>query len=122
MSLIELSKKIQQNPDQLIELLSSFRTTSSETRDFLLSLKNVPAYIVPALIETFAVRHRENFPMTIRDLMSDRKNVGSIFVLVRDDSDWNYVGVSTDGKALCRPFNSEIVTELDPSEAIRYVF
>jgi len=70
--------------------LASFRTTSSEIREFLFSLHSVPVYIVPALIETFAGKHRENEPKTIGDLMSSDVHVGTMFVLVEDGSDWTY--------------------------------
>lgn len=121
-TLLQLSKDIQKNPDQRSDLLNSFRTTSKEVRDFLISLNSAPVYLVPALIETFALRHRENDPSTIGDLMKTRDYIGSIFVLVEDESDWNYVGISASGNPLCRPFNSDVVMEMDASKAIRYVF
>ncbi len=102
--------------------MASFRTTSTEVRDFLFSLHQVPVYIVPALIDTFAVKHRENEPKTIRDLMSTDAHLGTLFVLVEDGSDWTYQGISTSGKPLCRPFNSALLMELDPNKAIKYVF
>ena len=120
-TLKELSKEIQDNPNQISELLTSFRTTSTEIRDFLFSMRQVPVYIVPALINTFALKHRESDPKIIRDLMHP-SYVGSLFVVIEDRSDWTYVGISTSGKPLCRPFNSEIVMELDPEKEIRYVF
>ncbi len=117
-----MAREIQENPDKAKELLSSFRTTSSEVREFLFSLQQVPVYIIPALIETFASKHRENEPKTIRDLMTSSSYVGSLFVISEDRSDWSYVGVSTSGKPLGRPTNSELVMELDPEKEIRYVF
>lgn len=120
-TLRELAKEIQDNPNQISELLTSFRTTSTEVRDFLFSLRQVPPYIVPALLETFAMKHRENEPKTVRDLMHP-SHVGSLFVIVEDQSDWTYVGISTSGKPLCRPFNSDMIMELDPEKEIKYVF
>jgi hypothetical protein len=85
-------------------------------------MRQVPVYIVPALIETFAFKHRENDPKTIRDLMQSSSYVGSLFVMIEDESDWSYVGISTSGKPLCRPFNSDLILEQDPDKAIKYVF
>lgn len=120
-TLKDLAIKIQQNPAQITELLTGFRTSSTEIRDFLFSMRQVPVYIVPALIHTFAEKHRENDPQTIRDLMH-LSYIGSMFFLVEDGSDWTYVGVSTSGKPLCRPFNSAMILELDPDKSIKYVF
>lgn len=121
-TLYQLAKEIQKNPDQSSELLKSFRTTSKEIIDFLLSMTTTPVYLVPALIETFALKHREGDPKTVEELMNNMSHIGSIFVLVEDGSDWHYVGSSVSGKPLCRPFNSELVMELDPSKEIKYVF
>jgi hypothetical protein len=85
-------------------------------------MRQVPAYIVPALIETFAINHRENDPKTIRDLMTSEIYIGSMFVLKDDLSDWSYQGVSTSGKPMCRPINSALIMELDPEKEITHVF
>jgi hypothetical protein len=121
-TLLELANEIQNNPEKATDLLISFRTTSKEVRDFLFSMQTTPAYIVPALIQTFAIQHRENDPKTIRDLMSSDRYIGSLFVIVEDRSDWSYVGVSTSGKPLGRPINSALVMELDPDKEITHVF
>lgn len=121
-TLKELSKEIQSNPDKTSDLLSSFRTTSKEVRDFLFSLTQVPEYIVPALIETFDKGFKENHPQTLRDLMEHSAHLGSLFVLCEDDTDWQYLGKSPSGKAMCRPFNSELVLEISPDKSIKYIF
>jgi hypothetical protein len=121
-TLRQLAQEIQRNPDQCYELLGSFRTTSKEVRDFLFAMQGTPVYLIPALIETFSLKHRESDPKTVGELMNSKGHIGSIFVLVEDGSDWHYVGSSLDGHPLCRPFNSELVMELDPSKEIKYVF
>ena len=121
-TLPELAKEISKNPDQIVELLTTFRTTSREVREFLFSLQSVPVYIVPALIETFSAKHCENEPTKIRDLMDGNKFLGSFFVLVEDGSDWVYAGMSTSGKPLARPINSALIMEQDPDKDIRFVF
>lgn len=121
-TLQQLAEEIQNNPEKVMELLTSFRTTSSEIRDFLFSMQSIPAYMVPALILTFAKNHRENDPKTVRDLMVSDRFLGSLFVLSEDSSDWSYVGVSTSGKPLARPINSALVMELDPEKEITHVF
>ena len=105
-----------------MELLTTFRTTSREVREFLFSLQSVPVYIVPALIETFSAKHCENEPTKIRDLMDGDRFLGSFFVLVEDGSDWVYSGMSTSGKPLARPINSALIMEQDPDKDIRFVF
>ena len=105
-----------------MELLTSFRTTSKEVREFLFSLQSLPVYLVPALIETFSLKHRENDPKLISDLMCGDRYLGSFFVICEDSSDWTYLGVSTSGKPLGRPINSALVMELDPEKEIRFVF
>jgi hypothetical protein len=121
-TLRDLAREIQENPSQTSELLTAFRTTSSEIRDFLFSLRQVPTYVVPALIETFAQKHRENDPKTIRDLMTSEAYVGSFFVICEDGSDWSYQGISSSGKPMGRPISSALIMELDPDKEIRYVF
>jgi hypothetical protein len=121
-TLRDLSKEIQENPNKIDLLLTTFRTTSSEIRDFLFSMRQVPAYIVPALIDTFAIMHRESDPKTVRDLMTSDRYIGSLFVLVEDGSDWSYQGISTSGKPMGRPINSALIMELDPEKEITHVF
>ncbi len=121
-TLHQLAEEIQENPNKAPELLTSFRTTSSEVRDFLFGLHQVPVYLVPALIKTFAINHRESVPKTIRDLMTSDRYVGSLFVLVEDSSDWSYQGISTSGKPMGRPINSALIMELDPEKEINHVF
>lgn len=121
-TLIDLANEIQNDPKNVLPLLASFRTTSSEVRSFLFSLHDVPAYIVPALLRTFASNHRESEPKTIKDMMDCNTHLGAMFVLVEDSTDWTYQGISSSGKALCRPFNSSMLIELDPSKEIKYVF
>jgi len=121
-TLQQLAEEIQNNPENTISLLTSFRTTSSEIRDFLFSMQTTPAYMVPALIKTFAINHRENDPKTVRDLMTGERYIGSLFVMCEDLSDWSFVGISTSGKPLARPINSALVMELDPEKEIKYVF
>lgn len=119
---MDLSKEIQEDFKKTTDLLDSFRTTSQEVRDFLFSLKKVPPYIVPALLETFAIKHREGEPKTVGQLMSNSTHLGAFFVLCEDGTDWSYVGISSNGKAMGRPFNSDQVMELDSAKEIRYVF
>ena len=121
-TLQELSKEIQNNPEKATELLISFRTTSTEVRDFLFSLQQVPVYIVPSLIDTFSMKHRENQPKKLGDLMDSMAYVGAIFVLCEDETDWTYQGKSPSGKAMCRPINSQFIFELSPDKEIKYVF
>lgn len=121
-TLLELSREIQKDPANSTVLINTFRTTSSEVREFLLTLHKVPVYIVPALIETFAAKHIEYEPKTLRDLMVSRRFIGSLFVLREDDSDWSYQGVSANGKPMARPFNSDIIVEMDEDKEIKYVF
>jgi hypothetical protein len=121
-TLKELAKEIQENPDKLHDLLNSFRTTSTEIRSFLFSLHDMPVYLVPALIETFALRYRSTDPKTLKDLIGVSYFLGALFTLCEDNTDWTYLGVSSSGKPLCRPINSELVIELDPDKAIKNVF
>lgn len=121
-TLSQLAEEIQNNPEKVVELLTSFRTTSSEIRDFLFSMQSTPVYMVPALILTFVRNHRESDPKTVRDLMASDRYLGNMFVLCEDSSDWSFVGVSTSGKPLARPINSSLVMELDPDKEIKYVF
>jgi len=85
-------------------------------------MQTTPIYMIPALIQTFAVNHREHEPKTVRDLMTSDRYLGSFFVMHEDASDWSYVGISTSGKPLARPINSALVMELDPEKEIKYVF
>lgn len=121
-TLIDLANEIQNDPKNVLPLLASFRTTSSEVRSFLFSLHDVPPYIVPALLRTFALNHRETEPKIIKDLIDSNKHLGAMFVLLEDGSDWTYQGVSSSGKALCRPFNSPLLMEISSEKEIKYVF
>ena len=121
-TLMDLSQEIQKDLKNTSVLLDSFRTTSPETRDFLFSLKRVPPYIVPALLETFAIKHREGEPKFIGDMMSNDTHIGALFVICEDLTDWTYQGISVNGKPMGRPINSALIMELDPAKEIRYVF
>lgn len=66
------------------------------------------------------MRHQN--PKNLKDLMLDRDNIGTQFVLVRDDSDWTYLGVSINAKPMCRPFNSDITIELNEEDEIKWTF
>lgn len=121
-TLQELADEIKKAPEKVTELLTSFRTASTEVRDFLFSLQQVPVYMVPALIETFTTNHRENRPTKIADLMDSMSYVGSIFVLCEDETDWTYEGKTPSGKAMCRPLNSQFLLELSPEKEIKHVF
>jgi len=80
-TLHELSKEIQQHPDRKNELLASFRTNESDIRHFLFSLQEVDAYIVPALLETFAVKWRgSEQPGVIKDFI-DKHNTNLVVEL-----------------------------------------
>lgn len=86
------------------------------------SIRSNVVYVIPALIETFAEKYRYHDPKTLRELMESRSNIGALFVLVNDQTDWTYVGISTNGKPMARLINSHLVLELDPNEEIRWVF
>lgn len=63
-----------------------------------------------------------NQPEKLKDLMIDRSNIGTMFVLVKDGTDWTYQGLSLKGKPLCRPINSDIIIELDEEDQIKWTF
>jgi hypothetical protein len=121
-TLFQLSKSVKSNPHKINELLASFKTNSTEVRNFLFSLQDLPPYIVPHLLATFATYHRENDPKKVSSLMSSSRHLGCVFVLAADGSDWVFVGVSTSGKPLGRPIASDLIMELDPEAEINYVF
>ncbi len=79
---------------------------------------------MPALIETFSSRHRENEPKTVRDLMdADQRYVGSFFALVEDSSDWIFKGATILGKPHASPINNNaLLVELDPNKEIKLAF
>ena len=117
-----LANQIQRNPELKDQLLDSYETDSKEIRDFLDSLKNVVVYVVPALLEAFSSKHQEvNAPRTLKDFMIDRTFIGTLFF---DPNEllWSYVGVSSNGKPLCRPENSDIVQELNDDLILKWLF
>jgi hypothetical protein len=103
-------------------LIESFEAENEATRTFLDSIKKNVVYVIPVLIETFAEKYRYDNPKKLRDLMTNRSYIGSLFVLVNDSSDWTYVGVSVNGKPMARPINSDMICELDEDEEIKWVF
>ena len=121
-TLIDLAKEVQNDPANVTSILSSFRTTSSEVKLFLLSLQSVPPYMVPALLRTFAANHREDEPKFVSDLMAQNRFMDCFFTLTEDGTDWTYLGVSSNGKALCRPINSNLVMEINAEKQIKYAF
>jgi hypothetical protein len=121
-TLHDLSKEIQQHPDRKNELLASFRTSESDIRHFLFSLQEVDVYIVPALLETFAVKWKgSDQPAVIKDFIDKPWALGAVF----DDIEGNgytFCGVTSSGKAMCRPDNTNLVVELDVNMAVKNVF
>ncbi len=122
MNLKDLAVAIKLNPENIKDLLASFRTTSEEVRKFVLTLNSIPSYIVPDMIYFFANKHIENEPRTIHELMSQGKYLDCMFTLTEDGTDWTYLGVSPNGKALCRPINSHLVLEINTEKGIKYAF
>lgn len=122
MSLRDLAVAIKSNPENIKDLLASFRTTSEEVRNFVLTLNSIPSYIVPDMIYFFSNKHIENEPRLVIDLMSQNRFIDCFFTLIEDGTDWTYLGVSPNGKALCRPINSHLVLEINPEKEIKYAF
>jgi hypothetical protein len=117
-----LAQQIQRNPELKDQLLDSYETDSKEVRDFLDSLKTVVVYVVPALLEAFSTKHQEvHSPKSLKDFMIDRTFIGTLFF---DPNEllWTYVGVSANGKPLCRPENSDIVQELNDDLVVKWLF
>lgn len=124
-TLTQLSKEIQENPERAQELLVTFQTNHSEIRSFLFSLQELPVYIVPALIESFATKFRGDDPKTLDELVRQTWGVNALFTVSDRDGfniNYTYVGLSTSGKALCRPDNSNLVIELNLDTEIKNVF
>ena len=122
-TLLELAKEIELFPERAQKLLSSFEGNTPEEAAFAKSLTNLPAYAITPLLHTFSQYSSPNsIPTKLSDLMKKQSHIGSIFVLVEDNTDWTYQGISASGKPLCRPFNSQHLLELDKDAKIKYVF
>lgn len=122
MNLKQLSLEIQKSPQDYHYLIDNFKTDSKELRDFLDSLKSTVVYVVPSLIEHFNNSYQNKSTKTLKDLMVDRENIGTQFVLSKDDTNWTYLGVSVNAKPMCRPVNSDITIELDDQDEIKWIF
>ena len=116
-----MASKIEENPEKVKDILSSFHSEDQATNDFAESLKQLPAYMVVALIKAFAGSYRNKEPECVGDLMKDKRFVDHMFSLL-DGTGYTYVGNSSDGHAFCRPDNSEIVETFHPETAIKWLF
>lgn len=88
-------------------------------------MQELPPYIVPKLIKVFAVEYKHETPKTLSELISGNWKVGTVFTL--QDSDkynygFEYVGITSSGKVVCRADNSNMTFEMDMETEIFNVF
>jgi len=121
MTLTQLALAIQSKPESAPNLLEDFKAETKAIQDFIDSLKPLPVYIVPGLINVFTTKYREAEPKTLRDLMNGKNYIGALFADM-DGVGWSYLGISVNGKPMCRPDNSMVVFELEASQKIKWLF
>jgi hypothetical protein len=121
MTLLELAKEIQKNPEDLRHLLNSFRTTDADLRLFLLSLKELPASMAPELIRTF---YREQEKTTYKTFMDVIKNdpAGTIFEVVDSGISYSWSGFNKDSEPTVIQLGKVEQTSLDPATKIHRKF
>ena len=123
--MMELAEEIEKNPDQIVELLTSFPTNNRDERSFLFSMQEIPSYVVPKLIRVFATEYKKETPKTLAQLIGNNWPLGSVFTLQDHDKynyGFEYVGVTASGKVVCRADSSNMTFDMDLDTEIYNVF
>lgn len=79
-------------------------------------MQELPAYIVPKLIKIFSSEYKKETPKTLAQLLANDWRIGTVFTLQDQDRynyGFEYVGVTSSGKVVCRSDNSNMTFEMD---------
>lgn len=122
-TLKKLAEEIEQSPNEYQELLSSFRTTNSELRNFLSSMRTMHrdnVSIIPSLIKVFGKHLKEYDPETLGDLAEVAKP-GTMFATL-DGGDYSLIGKVDGGMIQIKENNTGHIEELPGQTRIKWVF
>lgn len=98
-------------------MLNSFRTTDSDLRLFLLSLKELPASIAPELIRTFYREQEKTTYKTFLDVIRSDP-AGTIFEAVESGVSYYWAGFNKDNEPTVIQLGKVEQLFLDPSTKI----
>ena len=88
-------------------------------------MQDLPAYLVPKLINIFASEYKKETPKTLAQLLANDWRIGTVFTLQDHDKynyGFEYVGVTSSGKVVCRADNSNMTFEMDLDTEILNVY
>lgn len=117
----ELAREIENNQSGYKALLDCFRTTDETLRAFIISLKEMPAFMVPALLKTFDGEHDKAKCKTFLDVIKN-ESVGTLFEDSITQKTYAWSGFNKDNEPTVIKLGDNKQTALDPLTPVRRLF
>lgn len=117
----ELAREIENNQSGYKALLDCFRTTDETLRAFIISLKEMPAFMVPALLKTFDGEHDKAKCKTFLDVIKNER-VGTLFEDLSTETTYTWNGFNKDDEPTVIKLGSNKQLALDPGTLVRRLF
>lgn len=115
-----LIENIKNNPSIAKSHLDEFETSDIDLKNFLESLKLVPAEIIPSLIKTFVVESNRVSRKTVLDIVKSA-SVGTLFTEVLSGTTYQFTGFH-DGSPTFIEFGKKDQVGLDMELEVKWIF
>lgn len=102
-------------------LLDCYRTTDETLRAFIISLKELPSSMVPALLYTFDTQQKNNKCKTFLDVIKN-ESVGTLFEDATTQKTYSWSGFNKDNEPTVIKLGDNKQTALDPLTPVRRLF
>lgn len=116
-----MAKEIELNPEKVKSLLDSFKSTDESIILFLMTLKQLPPYMVPALIQTFSRKQEDNTVLTFLDVIKN-DGFGTVFESLEDGQTYQFSAIDNYGDATVVKLGSGHQSYMDIKTKIRRKF
>jgi hypothetical protein len=117
----ELAREIENNQAGCKALLDCYRTTDETLRAFIISLKELPPSMVPALLKTFDGEHDKAKCKTFLDVIKNER-IGTLFEDLSNEETYTWNGFNKDDEPTVIKLGSTKQISLDPSTLVRRIF
>lgn len=121
MSLKKLVNEIQLHPENCKNTLISYQGGDFYLKSFLKSIAGFSPDVAVQMIQLYEGNVTTDNPSTLKDFMVSNRFNDTLFDL-DDGQIWQYVGVSENGNAVCRPHGKNTCFEFCPSTFVKWLF